>query len=200
MPSPIGHSLAALVAYRSLDEGASAPRSWRILLCYCFAASAPDCDFLPGLLLGDPNRFHQGVSHSVGMALLFATFIALFSWWAKGRIRWKFVLVLFALYCSHLLFDYLSMDTGVPYGIPVWWPFSREHYLSPIPVFADVHRGHSLEEFFSWSHLPHNLWAVTLEVLILLPFVGLVGGLQRRRDRYLQGKRLHAVEQSVERD
>jgi inner membrane protein len=193
MPSPIGHSLAALAAYQGMGRSVRAPQSWRTFLCYCFAASAPDCDFLPGLLLGEPDRFHQGISHSLGMALIFAAFVAVFCRWTKGEIMWSFVLILFSLYCSHLLFDYLSVDTGLPYGIPVWWPLSGEHYLSPIAIFSDVHRGDSPKDFISWAFIQHNLWAVTLEVMILLPLVGLAGGLQRQRDRYLQGKRLSTV-------
>ena len=106
---------------------------------------------------------------------------------------WSFVLILFSLYCSHLLFDFLSVDTGLPYGIPALWPLSSEHYLSPIAVFSDVHRGDTPREFISWAFIRHNLWAVSLEVLILLPVVGLAGGLQRQRDHSLQGKGLSAV-------
>ena len=135
MPSPIGHSLAACAVYQGMVGARLAPHSWLTLLSFCVAAGAPDVDFLPGFLLGEPNRFHQGVSHSLGMALLFGAGIAFLSWWMRGRIAWRFVLVLFSLYCSHLLFDYLAVDTGSPLGIPVWWPLSRQHYLSPLAVF-----------------------------------------------------------------
>ena len=113
----------------------SLPHDWRTLLSYCVAACAPDFDFLPGFFLGEPNRFHQGISHSLGAALLFGAGVAFLSWRMRGRIAWRFVLVLFSLYCSHLLFDYLAVDTGLPYGIPMWWPLSGEHYLSPIAIF-----------------------------------------------------------------
>jgi membrane-bound metal-dependent hydrolase YbcI (DUF457 family) len=197
MPSPIGHSLAAWAAYQSLGESARVPQSWRTLLCYCFASSAPDCDFLPGFLLGEPNRFHQGISHSLGMALLFAAFVAVFSWWTKRKIMWRFVLILFSLYCSHLLFDYLSVDTGLPYGIPVWWPLSQEHYLSPIAVFFDINRGSSLNGFFAGVFILHNFWAVVLEIVIFLPLIGLAMVVSRRRNPVRNHARSGSLEQIV---
>ena len=197
MPSPIGHALAACAVYQGMAGASLAPRSWRTLLSYCVAAGAPDFDFLPGFFLGEPNRFHQGVSHSLGMALLFGAGIAFLSWWLRGRIAWRFVLVLFSLYCSHLLFDYLAVDTGSPLGIPVWWPLSRQHYLSPLAVFFSINRGSSIEGFFAGVFIPHNFWAVVLEIAIFLPLIGLAMVVSRRRNPVRNRARSEALEQIV---
>jgi len=70
MPSPIGHSLLAFtVAGYDARKGSSRLWWWLLILT---AAVAPDFDFLPGILIGDPNRFHHGPSHSITAALLFA--------------------------------------------------------------------------------------------------------------------------------
>ena len=179
MPSPIGHSLAACAAYQGTVGTEPALSAWRALLLYCTAACAPDFDFLLGFLYGEPSRFHQGVSHSLGAALLFGAVVALLSWRMRGQIAWRLVLVLFSLYCSHLVFDYLAVDTGLPYGIPIWWPLSGKHYLSPIAIFSDVHRGDSPEKFIPGIFIQHNLRAVMLEILIFMPIIGLATAARR---------------------
>src|ERR1044071_7547790 len=63
MPSPVGHSLAGLIAYQIAPEIDGMARG-RVVALYLLAANAPDLDFLPGLIVGDPNRFHHGISHS----------------------------------------------------------------------------------------------------------------------------------------
>src|ERR1041385_6780612 len=76
VPSPVGHSIAGLIAYQVAPEIDGLARR-QVIALYLFAANAPDLDFLPGLLVGDPNRFHHGVSHSGGLALLFAIAVSL---------------------------------------------------------------------------------------------------------------------------
>ena len=34
--------------------------------------NAPDLDFIPGLILGRPNLYHHGISHSLGAAVIFS--------------------------------------------------------------------------------------------------------------------------------
>ena len=67
MPSPVGHSIIAFTFYR-LSARPHEPLGWRKLALYLFAANAPDLDFIPGLLIGQPDRFHHGAGHSVGNA------------------------------------------------------------------------------------------------------------------------------------
>ena len=43
-----------------------------VVLLFVLFANAPDLDFVPGILLGDPGAYHHGISHSLGFALMVA--------------------------------------------------------------------------------------------------------------------------------
>src|ERR1051325_2574233 len=115
MPSPVGHSLAGLIAYQIAPEIDGLARR-QVIAWYLLAANAPDLDFLPGLMAGDPNRFHHGVSHSSGLALLFAIAVSLLLRLRQREWRWKQFFVFLGLWLSHLILDYLSEDSSPPYG------------------------------------------------------------------------------------
>src|SRR5262249_47170616 len=66
-------------------------------------------------------------------------------------------------YASHLALDLVTVDRTVPQGIPLLWPFSQEPFLSPVPVFTDIHHGASWSAFVNW----HNAGAVLTEALLL---------------------------------
>ncbi|MDZ7379427.1 MAG: metal-dependent hydrolase [candidate division KSB1 bacterium] len=72
------------------------------------------------------------------------------------------------MYTSHLLLDFFTLDTGAPYGIPLFWPFSQETYQSHWPVLPNVQ--HTSGPLLS----VHNLMLVLREAAVLLPAVGLV--------------------------
>ena len=99
MPSPVGHILFAFAI-----SGVPKPRDvvtqwWPVLVL--LAAIAPDLDFLPGIVIGDPNRFHHGPTHSIAAAVVFTLVIALmFRSLSKTQI-----LVLFLVYAGHVLID-----------------------------------------------------------------------------------------------
>ncbi len=69
MCTPVGHSLAALgifyLAGRRPSRDEIRRLGWFIVL-----ANLPDFDFIPGILIGDPGRFHHTYSHSIGFVLL----------------------------------------------------------------------------------------------------------------------------------
>jgi len=140
-------------------------------VCCAIGANAPDLDFLPGLVSGDINRFHQGVSHSVFAALVFGGFLALTAA-CRGARASKIGLAAFSLYSSHLLADFFCEDKRAPWGIPLWWPVSKEHFISPRTIFQGVKHGvpgqdlkSVLVDLFSW----HNLEVVGIEAMVLLP-------------------------------
>jgi inner membrane protein len=178
MPSPVGHSLAGLAIYR-IAPGVPGLAPWRLLGVYVFAANAPDLDFVPGLLMGNPNRFHHGVSHSVGFALLFAIVAALVLRWREREWRWRHFLVFLGLYLSHLALDYLSEDTSAPRGLPMFWPVTDRYFISPVSVFSDIQRINSTGGFFPSLLSAHNVRAAMIECLVLLPFVAIA--LARRK-------------------
>lgn len=136
MPSPILHSAVAAAFSRRVRE----PFSPRLCALSVAAAVLPDLDLLPGVLLGDPDRFHHLHSHSVPFALALAGLCAVVPWGPESppyRARWRH----FALLClTHPLLD-LFNDTRsdlafgiLSPGIALWWPFSQRQWdvLAPL--------------------------------------------------------------------
>ena len=177
MPSPVGHILLAFAI-----SGVPKPRDvftrwWPVLVL--FAAIAPDLDFLPGIVIGDPNRFHHGPTHSITAAVVFTVVIALlFRSLSKAQM-----LVLFLVYAGHVLADTLARDLGAPYGVPLFWPFDSHYYIAPVTLFSNFSHGtHNdglsgvIQDIFS----VHNLWTVAIEIAILGPLLWLTERYRRR--------------------
>jgi membrane-bound metal-dependent hydrolase YbcI (DUF457 family) len=124
------------------------------------AACAPDLDLLP-IVHGAP---HRGVTHSVGAAVLagLATF-ALAALRAPRARAAELGLVVLAAWSSHLVLDWLGADSRLPFGLMLFWPFSREFHVAPFPVFMDVGRE------ISWRVMGHNLIAAAWEAALLVP-------------------------------
>jgi len=182
MPSPVGHSIVGFAGYR-ISARLNEPFGWRKLAFYLLAANAPDLDFIPGLLIGEPDRFHHGASHSLAFAVLFALVFGLLLHITKiDSIRWSFP-VLLGLYLSHLGLDCLSIDTAEPYGMPLFWPMSRTYYTAGIAILPDIRRSNSSNEFFASLFSAHNLRSVCVELLLFLPPALLANALKGRRSR-----------------
>ena len=181
MPSPVGHALIGLAAANIvLRQKLYQSVGW--LLFVVFAANAADLDFLPGWLAGDINRFHHGISHSIGMAFIFACLCVFISRRFTEQSRWVFILAL-VLYLSHLLADYLGVDRVEPYGAPFLWPLSEQYYLAPLQLFQPIEHGNlgetSLSVFAKIFSLK-NLLAVLIEVIIIGPLWGVTLWFSRR--------------------
>jgi inner membrane protein len=169
-------------AIGKLTGGSSAMSPWRWYVFCAVAANAPDLDFLPGLFIGDVNRFHQSASHSLVAALIFgaaAALVVLPSRRSFARIGLAGV----ALYSSHLLLDLFCEDKRAPLGIPLLWPFSSQHFTAPWSVFEGVKHGVSGEDLSAFvSHVLSwaNVGAVALEMVILSPLLLLTWYVTRR--------------------
>jgi inner membrane protein len=170
MPSPVGHSLMGYLIYKAMPRPV-AVHQWWLLPLYLFAANAADLDFLPGWLIGHPNRYHHGISHSIGFAILFALGLSLLLFLLKRATVWRNFAIFFCLYCSHIGLDYLSIDDSYPYGLPAFWPVSDEYYTATWAFLPGIIRSSSGEEFVTSLFSLHNLWAVSVEVLLLVPFI-----------------------------
>ena len=130
----------------------------------------PDIDLLFGA--------HSGPTHSVGAAVI----VAAIAWAATGfRARPAVVAAVFAAYGSHIFLDWLGDDTSAPLGVMALWPFSREYFMTPVPLMPAITRRYWLPGF--WTH---NLRAITFELLVLGPL--LVVAWWGRRDRH-RGRR-----------
>ena len=186
MPSPVGHSMGALalmglVRFLGLTRRRTptpAParlqldlRSqfalwvWAALLI--FAANAPDLDFVPGILVGEPDRFHHGPAHSLGGALIFSALVWVLARQVRPKQALPIALLLGLGFMSHLFLDMCSMDTRAPNGVPLFWPLSSTYIMLPVPVFMDIQRNTAASNFFTSLISKHNLQAITWEFVVM---------------------------------
>jgi len=176
--TPVGHALAGLLLGSGFTLNRPLLGYGRDLVLFVLLATAADLDFVPGILLGNPSAFHQGVSHSLGLALLVGLGMGL--WGRRYGRPWRWALVGATLYMSHVVIDFLTVDTKEPLGVMLWWPLSGERYQSPVSVFLNVRR-----ESFCREVVMHDLVTLGRELLIFLPPAGLLLWLRaRRRGRY----------------
>jgi inner membrane protein len=170
MATPVGHYLFGLsIAHAVARDEPDRRRAFWLAAIACF----PDLDFIPGLLVGQPSRFHHGVSHSFAAAAGFFLLAWLFLSWG-GRIPSTRAAVLcFALYASHALLDFVTRDGGAPYGIPLFWPWSHESYQSPWLLLPPVQ--HTNLAILG----AHNLLLIAREGMIFIPLLGFVEALKR---------------------
>ena len=183
MPSPVGHSLIGYSFW--VASVRSFPRLEGLVVCL-LAANAPDFDFIPGIIAGHPNLYHHGISHSLGFSLLFAATCSVVLYLLKPQELTKTFTLFFGLYFSHAILDYFSIDTSWPYGAPIFWPFSHDYYIAPFAFLPDIRRvSSSPKRFFVSLFSLHNLWAITVEVLLMFPLVMLVRRLRNSRNQFL---------------
>ena len=174
MPSPVGHSLIGLAVAsawllpraRGMELARAAWRERRALVAAVALANLPDVDYLPGLLVGDLNRYHHLHTHTLGWVAL----ASLAAWWIWRRcsaVPPRRLLVLASvLGLSHLGADLFSADGRPPYGIMALWPFSDAYLISPHTLFWRL-RKETVPDMFQW----HNVQAVFVEIAWCLPLV-----------------------------
>ncbi len=161
--TPFGH-LAIGTAWALVVAERPAPPRWLILGAAC--AAAADLDFLPGLFVGDPARFHHGASHSVVAAIGLSSLV-LWAWRQLGPISWRAVLLVSGAFASHLAADFSTHDPGTRQGLPLAWPFSSARLLAPTWLVPAVMRTWPP----TWDWLGHTAWLVLTEVALALPLV-----------------------------
>lgn len=164
MPSPIGHTLMGGVIYATKGKKG-------LLFCLIYA-NLPDIDFLPGIILGSLNKYHHTFTHS----LLFLAVLALLTGFIAGR---KAGWLSFILLLSHIIMDYFTADTSIPYGMTIFWPFSNRYFISPISIFPAYKKRLEVMDIIN----PVNMGGYVYELLLLLPILILVIYLVRRRVR-----------------
>jgi inner membrane protein len=190
MATPLGHALAGYAVY-NLAKAPQRRDGWGLPLLCVFMATAPDLDFLPGLLVGKPALYHQGVTHSLGAATLLSLGVA-GGWSLRGRSFPAVFGYCFIAYLSHLILDLLGPDQRPPYGIPLLWPISEAHVISPVPILLGVRHAAtataSTQEWVLGLLDLHNIAAIAWETIVVLPFIGL-GQWHRRVSLGQQGAR-----------
>ncbi len=140
-----------------------------------------DLDFLPGLLVGDINRFHRSITHSLLAVLVFGVAVALIARLLRAPAL-RAGLLASGLYLSHLMLDFLSGNPSEVSGQPLLWPLMKDDVMSPWSPLAGVFHGvpgdgvwQFLQTLVSW----HNLEVILMELLVFAPFL-LVARLLRR--------------------
>lgn len=162
MPSPVGHALAGLTVHAALARDGEL-RSWPRAAVVVAAALAPDLDLL--FRLADGRNHHNNETHSAGLALLAAAVVALASRAAGWARPLGLGLAAGSGWLSHVLLDYLNLDTSPPIGIMALWPLSRAYFKFPWPIFLDI--GRTLD----WAMVQKNTLAVAWEVALLGPLL-----------------------------
>lgn len=182
MSSPVGHSLAGIIIAVWRDKSLR-PKSFLILGLYVLVANAPDLDFIPGIIMGKPNLYHHGISHSIGMGLFCAMIVAIIFNRIFSTPFLKEYLLAFSLYGSHLVLDLISYDGRPPFGIPFFWPFSDGYFMIPIlpPVKHSKLDHATIVQFLTDVFSVHNLYVIALEFTFTLPFVVILAWLFRKK-------------------
>ena len=198
MATPIGHGLAGYLVYRGSCGDIRKDKRTLLWLCL-FMSMAPDLDFVPGILLGQPALYHQGVSHSLAFSLLASFGLALvYSQRERILADWgRF----FMAYSSHLIIDFLAPDSRPPYGQPLFWPISSKYYLASFSLFRGVHHvgetSASTTEWITSLLNKHNLGAIGVELVVLLLVILLVDLFYRKR-KIFSSKRCRISTNSLE--
>ena len=167
MASPIAHTFAGFWTFLILAAQwkrwlAAQWRQWVPQLgVLILLANLPDLDFLPGWLDGDANQLHLSFTHSLTFAILIS--LALSSVWRIAPGFWRSALLYFTAYSSHLLIDFFSGIkigwTYTGYGMPLFWPWSKEFSSPLILTFGVRHK--DFAALFSLD----NVWSCTYELL-----------------------------------
>ncbi len=99
---------------------------------------------------------HRGVSHTVLAALRFRDRVrgACAWWWRRERFA-PAALAFGAAYLSHLVLDWMTIDTRPPAGGQFLWPLSDAYYIAPVTIFTEIHidgrtRAAFLESVLAW--------------------------------------------------
>jgi len=182
MATPIGHGLAGYLVYRGSCGDRCEDKQTLLYLCL-FMSIAPDLDFVPGIFLGQPALYHQGISHSLGFSFLASLGLALL--YSRRRTILADWGRLFMAYSSHLIIDFFAPDGRPPYGLALFWPISGNHYLAPFPLYWGVHHvgetsASTTEWVISLFNL-HNVGAVGVEVVVLLLVILVVNFLYHQK-------------------
>ncbi len=182
MCSPVGHSLAGYALYLACNKNCKLIGNWNKIILYISAANAPDLDFIPGIFLGDANRFHHGISHTLGFSLLFALCMYMIP-----RFRAiKYFAIFFSLYFGHVVIDFLTADSSTPFGVMLFWPFTQRYFISSFSLFSDIHHLF-LSDLFDLHNVKAMVWEAVffLSIIALLTFVRKI----RKESLFEDGKR-----------
>jgi membrane-bound metal-dependent hydrolase YbcI (DUF457 family) len=138
MPSPVGHTLFGLGMYIAWCKNLKFfYKEWKLFLWIVVCANLPDFDLFVGIAMGNLSKVHQGVSHTLGFALVvwLVTYITLKAFKARYAVSVSFLSFLLVL--LHIFLDAFNNDSRPPIGVRLLWPFS-DKYFRWYPLFYPV--------------------------------------------------------------
>jgi len=155
MALPIAHAAAGYLVQRAARRLPGEGRAWRRAALFMFIGNLPDLDFIVGFVLGRPGMLHRGVSHTVLAALVFGIGAGACVWWWRRERFAPAALAFGAAYLSHLVLDWMTIDTLPPAGGQFLWPLSDAYYIAPVTIFTEIHidgrtRASFLESVLAW--------------------------------------------------
>lgn len=169
MPSPVGHSLAAIAAGWAVNRPAQPARALVVqTLTLAAIGIVPDLDLLWG--------HHSGETHSIGAALVVGAVVAWRRWPIGADTRARLFISAFLIWLIHPVMDTFSIDNNPPIGVMLWWPFSDAYVHSAHAFFAPISRYWSRPE--TW---PNNIVAAGRELLLIAPIAAIAWWLRRKR-------------------
>jgi membrane-bound metal-dependent hydrolase YbcI (DUF457 family) len=170
VPSPIVHSATA-VALTSLVYARTPPESARRTLALgvaVVAANAPDLDFVPGILMGAPGRFHHGPSHSLVAAAIAGVAALAFAWPLARDTALRLAGLTALALASHVLLDMLSSWADAQHGVALLWPVSSDRYVFPFSLFLGIRLEPEHAGFITGLMHWRNVGAVLWEIVVVL--------------------------------
>ena len=142
MALPIAHAAAGYLVHRAArrvpSRGRTSAGAWRRAALFMVVGNLPDCDFVIGFVLGQPGLVHRGVSHTLAAAVVFGVIAGALARWRREPFR-PAAFAFGAAYASHLLVDWLTVDSRPPIGGQFLWPFSSAYYIAPMTIFHEIH-------------------------------------------------------------
>jgi inner membrane protein len=183
MASTVGHALcgvACLLGTRLALPAQAPPLETRSVVLFALLANLPDLDLALGLAVGDAQRFHGGATHSIAFAAATGLIAALALRGALGALQaW---LIYSVTVLSHVAVDGLlgpQLGWHASLGARYLWPFIEERVGSlPLTVLLGIRHGDMGTLLGA-----HNARAIALELLVLLPVVGLMWKLDSGRQQ-----------------
>ena len=183
MPTPVGHALAGFAAGWMIAQFPPPPmripppppgsirdqvrNDWRQAVAFAALGALPDIDLL--------FHAHSTYTHSIGAAL-FVWFVAS----TVYEVPFRVAAGSGAAVASHVLLDFLGVDTSPPYGITALWPFEPWYCYSGLDIFPAADRRYWLPSFW-----PNLITAIKWELIILVPVALLVIWIRRPRSPFV---------------
>lgn len=188
--TPLGHSLAGYAVYNFSSMASTNHNRLKLSFLCIFMATAPDLDFIPGILIGRPELYHHQITHSLGFALIASLAIA-----SIVSIRTKPFSQIFSLcfisYLSHIIIDFFEYSGHYSHrsGMPLFWPISTEKFASRVSLYLAFHYDRlpsaSIIEWVKSMLDLYNFSAIAHEAVLILPFIFLG---QWYKKRYMRGQ------------